>query len=130
MNLDKTIAIAAALGWELENHATSDGDTFIAFTVYGSRTGPFLAKFYMVDDSYVVDFAAYAKAEMAKRGWASITNIYDTPDGLIIMGRVWGEFDGLISEVEVLIGDPTDPISEANALIDAIYAALEMEGAT
>ena len=124
MNLDKIIAIADALGWERSSCPTWGMEIFIHDdmpTVVFDDNGP--------APCALVTFATCAKAEMAKRGWASITNIYDTPDGLIIMGRVWGEFDGLISEVEVLIGDPTDPISEANALIDAIYAALEMEGA-
>ena len=130
MKHDKEIAIAAALGWELETHSTSDGDTFIAFTVYGSRTGPFLAKFYMVDDSHVVAYAAYAKAEMAKRGW-DIVPIYAQHEFWALPKWCMRAWKGA-GDVICIFNDfsPSCVISEANALIDAIYAALEMETTT
>ena len=70
-------------------------------------------------------FAAIVKAAMAKRG---ILPYYD---------ERYGKYDHVLfhkgdieSGTKFHFFDPTDPISEANALIDAIYAALEMETTT
>ena len=77
-----------------------------------------------------IAFAAYAKAAMSKRGW-TITPIYDQHGHWAFPKwcmRAWKGAGDVICLYNNY--DPTDPISEANALIDAIYAALDMEKAT
>ena len=111
MTLDKTKAIADALGWGewVEHLCVLD----ICSGNQGERSVNYIT------------FAAYAKAAMAKRG---MLPYYD---------ERYGKYDHVLfhkgdieSGTKFHFFDPTDPISEANALIDAIYAALEMETTT
>jgi len=124
MNIDKAIAIADALGWETEHNKVVS-----VISVYTSALDPFRMRTDLYSHDFIA-FAAVAKAEMAKRG-ITITPIYaqhETWDFPKWCMRAWkgaGDVICLFNDY-----DPTDPISEANALIDAISAALEMETTT
>ena len=71
-----------------------------------------------------IELAAYAKAEMAKRGWhvrsgAGSTVAYD----------VFEMFGPTVQEIIRAKFDRTDPLSEARAIIEACIEALELENA-
>ena len=71
----------------------------------------------------IIEFAAYAKAEMADRYWyADPTDrtfrlFYSNPDG--------STGDYITDNYSF---DPTDPLSEAKAIIKACLEALQLEG--
>jgi len=114
MNLDKILFIIDKLALDHEVHS-SRIDCVVAtnYTIQISESSP----------AGYIAFAAYAKAALAKRGWRVKTES-NVP---MCSGRLlWFERSHSLRPAGVGY-DPTDPISEANALIDAIYAALEME---
>ncbi len=118
MNLDKILFIIDKLALDHEVHS-SRIDCVVAtnYTIQISESSP----------AGYIAFAAYAKAEMAKRGW-TIVPICDQHETWALPKwcmRAWkgaGDVICLFNDYE-----PSCVISEANALIDAIYAALEME---
>ncbi len=121
MKHDKVLFIIDKLALDHEVHS-SRIDCVVAtnYTIQISESSP----------AGYIAFAAYAKAAMAKRGW-TITPINDKRGHWALSKwcmRAWrgaGDVVYLYNDY-----DPTDPISEANALIDAIYAALEIETTT
>jgi hypothetical protein len=69
----------------------------------------------------IIEFAAYAKAEMAKRGW-----MFSVVEKHV---RMWGML-GTPHESEITElyeFNPTDPLSESRAIIEACIEALELE---
>ena len=68
-----------------------------------------------------ITLAAYAKAEMAKRGW-----MFSVVEKHV---RMWGilgtPHESEITELYEF--NPTDPLSEARAIIEACIEALELE---
>jgi len=123
MNLDKILFIIDKLALDHEVHS-SRIDCVVAtnYTIQISESSP----------AGYITFTAYAKAAMAKRGWRELGSpCFDHDYSEVILCS----YKHAVSP-KVSIGttwyryDPIDPISEANALIDAIYAALEMETTT
>lgn len=121
MNLDKVKAIADALGWETEHNKVVS-----VISVYTSALDPFRMRTDMYSHDFIA-FAACAKSETHKQK---------------LVNRIFSEKAGVICDSPLIVCitnggeivtqeyDPECVISEATALIDAIYAALEMETTT
>ena len=97
-------------------------DYNIAFTSF-CITGGDTDAWYEDNGLWLQLYAAYTKAEMAKRGWVLRWASYGS-----VSFSMYRPKAGRVFRTEWQQFAPTDPLSEARAIIKACLEALELEG--
>lgn len=118
---DTILKVAERLGW-LDTQFGPDAPPMILSPVAG-------APFYVheIENELFIEFAAYARAEMVKRGWM------ESRDGSTV-GVILSFYDEYGEQAQITPGcgnttedyeyDPKDPTDEAKATLSAIAEAL------
>jgi hypothetical protein len=108
-------SVATLLGW-INDYGDGDFDLiYNGHTYHGGRP------------DCVIHFAAYAKAEMARRGWTPFAEGTTVGYSIQFFDEYGEQANGDGQTTSCHDYDPSDPIAEANAALSAIAEALSLQ---